>query len=150
MVRSVQGGRLLVDGVLTSGKDRQKPPALEPDMRFLILLSGLLTFLGAQAEEIDQAAALATLQRADSLLIDVRSSEEFSAGALPGAIRIGHDEIAAQIASIAPDKDSPLVLYCRSGRRSGLAKQSLENLGYRQVINAGAYDDLLPLLEAEE
>jgi len=150
VVRSVQGGRLLVDGVLTSGKDRQKPPALEPDMRFLILLSGLLTFLGAQAEEIDQAAALATLQRADSLLIDVRSSEEFSAGALPGAIRIGHDEIAAQIASIAPDKDSPLVLYCRSGRRSGLAKQSLENLGYRQVINAGAYDDLLPLLEAEE
>jgi len=149
-VRSVQGGRLLVDGVLTSGKDRQKPPALEPDMRFLILLSSLLTFLGAQAEEIDQAAALATLQRADSLLIDVRSSEEFSAGALPGAIRIGHDEIAAQIASIAPDKDRPLVLYCRSGRRSGLAKQSLENLGYRQVINAGAYDDLLPLLEAEE
>jgi phage shock protein E len=146
----VQGGRLLVDGVLTSGKDRQKPPALEPDMRFLILLSSLLTFLGAQAEEIDQAAALATLQRADSLLIDVRSSEEFSAGALPGAIRIGHDEIAAQIASIAPDKDRPLVLYCRSGRRSGLAKQSLENLGYRQVINAGAYDDLLPLLEAEE
>ena len=119
-------------------------------MRFLILLSGLLTFLGAQAEEIDQAAALATLQRADSLLIDVRSSEEFSAGALPGAIRIGHDEIAAQIASIAPDKDRHLVLYCRSGRRSGLAKQSLENLGYRQVINAGAYDDLLPLLEAEE
>lgn len=149
-MRSVQGGRLLVDGVLTSGKDRQKPPALEPDMRFLILLSGLLTFLGAQAEEIDQAAALATLQRVDSLLIDVRSSEEFSAGALPGAIRIGHDEIAAQIASIAPDKDRPLVLYCRSGRRSGLAKQSLENLGYRQVINAGAYDDLLPLLEAEE
>lgn len=149
-MRSVQGGRLLVDGVLTSGKDRQKPPALEPDMRFLILLSSLLTFLGAQAEEIDQAAALATLQRADSLLIDVRSSEEFSAGALPGAIRIGHDEIAAQIASIAPDKDRPLVLYCRSGRRSGLAKQSLENLGYRQVINAGAYDDLLPLLEAEE
>jgi len=146
----VQGGRLLVDGVLTSGKDRQKPPALEPDMRFLILLSGLLTFLGAQAEEVDQAAALATLQRADSLLIDVRSSEEFSAGALPGAIRIGHDEIAAQIASIAPDKDRPLVLYCRSGRRSGLAKQSLENLGYRQVINAGAYDDLLPLLEAEK
>lgn len=119
-------------------------------MRFLILLSGLLTFLGAQAEEIDQAAALATLQRADSLLIDVRSSEEFSAGALPGAIRIGHDEIAAQIASIAPDKDSPLVLYCRSGRRSGIAKQSLEALGYRQVVNAGAYDDLLPLLEAEE
>ncbi|MFN3767766.1 MAG: rhodanese-like domain-containing protein [Ectopseudomonas guguanensis] len=119
-------------------------------MRVAILLGGLLTLLGAQAEEADHAAALASLQRADSLLIDVRSAQEFSAGALPGAIRIGHDEIAAQIASIAPDKDRPLVLYCRSGRRSGLAKQSLEELGYRQVINAGAYDDLLPLLEADQ
>jgi len=119
-------------------------------MRLAIALSGLLTFLSAHAEDVDQAAALATLQRGDSRLIDVRSSAEFSAGALPGAIRIGHEDIAAQIASIAPDKDSPLVLYCRSGRRSGLAKQSLETLGYRQVINAGSYDDLLPLLEAKE
>ncbi|MFT0622688.1 rhodanese-like domain-containing protein [Ectopseudomonas guguanensis] len=119
-------------------------------MRLAILLGGLLTLLGAQAEEVDQTAALASLQRADSLLIDVRSAQEFAAGALPGAIRIGHEEIAAQIASIAPDKDRPLVLYCRSGRRSGLAKQSLEELGYRQVINAGAYDELLPLLEADQ
>ncbi|MFV9681202.1 rhodanese-like domain-containing protein [Pseudomonas sp. NY15367] len=118
-------------------------------MRLALVLSGLLIILSAQAEEVDHAAALASLQRADSLLIDVRSAEEFSAGALPGAIRIGHDEIAAQITSIAANKDQPLVLYCRSGRRSGLAKQSLEELGYRQVINAGAYDDLRPLLEAD-
>jgi len=42
------------------------------------------------------------------------------------------------------------VLYCRSGRRSALAQQTLEEMGYSHVINAGAYEDLLPLLENRE
>lgn len=119
-------------------------------MRLILLLTSLLALLTAHAGEIDQASAITALQRSDSLLIDVRSAEEFAEGALPGAIRIGHEDIAAQIASVAPDKDRPLVLYCRSGRRSALAQQSLEEMGYRQVINAGAYDDLRPLLEHRE
>lgn len=119
-------------------------------MRLALPLACLLGISGAQAGEIDQQAALTALQRDDSLLIDVRSAEEFADGALPGAIRIGHEEIATRIAKLSPDKNRPLVLYCRSGRRSGLAQQSLEELGYSQVINAGAYDELRPLLEAGE
>ena len=83
-------------------------------------------------------------------MLATRSAEEFADGALPGAIRIGHEDIAAHIASVAPDKDRPLVLYCRSGRRSALAQQSLEEMGYTRVINAGAYDELLPLLNNDE
>lgn len=119
-------------------------------MRIIFLLAGLLTLLNAHAGEIDQPVAISALQRSDSLLIDVRSAEEFADGSLPGAIRIGHEEIAAQIASVAPDQDRPLVLYCRSGRRSALAQQTLEEMGYSHVINAGAYEDLLPLLENRE
>ncbi|MDG9759439.1 rhodanese-like domain-containing protein [Pseudomonas sediminis] len=119
-------------------------------MRLILLLTSLFALLTAHGGEIDQAAAISALQRSDSLLIDVRSAEEFAEGALPGAIRIGHEDIAAQIASVAPDKDRPLVLYCRSGRRSAIAQQSLEEMGYRQVINAGAYEELRPLLEYRE
>lgn len=119
-------------------------------MRLALVLSGLLSVFSAQAQEIDVTAALSALKQPDSLLIDVRTAEEFAAGALPGAIRIGHEDIATQIARLGEDKQRPLVLYCRSGRRSALAQQSLQALGYRQVINAGAYDDLLPLLENEE
>ena len=53
-------------------------------------------------------AVLDALQSPDGLLIDVRTAEEFAAGALPGAQRIGHEEIAAQIASLAPDLDTPI------------------------------------------
>ncbi|MBN7823219.1 rhodanese-like domain-containing protein [Bowmanella yangjiangensis] len=120
-------------------------------MRLAILfLTGLFTLAGAHAAEVDQAAALETLQDEDSLLIDVRSAEEFADGALPGAINLEHDRIAERIASVAPDKDRPLVLYCRSGRRSSFAQDKLQALGYSRVVNAGAYDDLLPLLERDE
>ena len=65
-------------------------------------------------------------------------AEEFAGGALPGALNITHLQIAEQITSVAPDKNAPVILYCRSGNRSGIAQETLEQLGYTQVINAGA------------
>lgn len=116
-------------------------------MRTLLLSLSLCLPLAAQAGEIDQAAALAALQQPNTVLIDVRSEEEFAAGALPAATLIPHGEIAQRIAEVAPDKTTPIVLYCRSGRRSGIAQDSLQVLGYTQVINAGGYEQLRPALE---
>ncbi|MBA1278612.1 MULTISPECIES: rhodanese-like domain-containing protein [Pseudomonadaceae] len=106
---------------------------------FLLLMMATGTAIGG---EIDQPAALAALQRADSILIDVRTAQEYAEGALPGATRIETQDLSERIASVAPDKDAPIVLYCRSGRRSSAAQDILQDMGYRQVINAGAYQDL--------
>lgn len=106
---------------------------------FLLLMMATGTAIGG---EIDQPAALAALQRADSILIDVRTAQEYAEGALPGATRIETQDLSERIANVAPDKDAPIVLYCRSGRRSSAAQDLLQEMGYRQVINAGAYQDL--------
>lgn len=103
----------------------------------------------AQAGDIDQAAALTQLAKPGTLLIDVRSADEFASGALPGAHNISHEQIAEQISRLAPDKSAPIVLYCRSGRRSGLAQDSLQALGYQQVINAGSIDSLKAAQQAK-
>lgn len=103
----------------------------------------------AQAGEIDQAAALTQLAKPGTLLIDVRSADEFASGALPGAHNISHERIAEQISRVAPDKSAPIVLYCRSGRRSGLAQDALQALGYQQVINAGGIDSLKAAQQAK-
>jgi phage shock protein E len=76
------------------------------------------------------------------LWIDVRSEAEFTQGHLPGAILVPHDTIAAKIATLAPDKSQPIQLYCRSGRRSGIAAQVLKDMGYTAVTNAGGYEQL--------
>lgn len=106
---------------------------------FLLLMLSTTAAIGG---EIDQPAALKALQRADSVLIDVRTAQEYADGALPGATRIETEDLAGRIASVAPDKDTPVVLYCRSGRRSSAAQDLLKQLGYSQVIDAGGYEDL--------
>jgi phage shock protein E len=65
------------------------------------------------------------------LVIDVRSAEEYAAGHVPGAVNIPNDQVASRLAEIPKDKD--VVLYCRSGRRSGLAAETLEANGYKDL-----------------
>jgi phage shock protein E len=80
--------------------------------------------------------------RQKAVWIDVRTAEEFAQGHLEGAVNIPHDEIGKRIAKLVPDKNAEIHLYCRSGRRSGLARQTLIDLGYTKVINDGAYEKL--------
>lgn len=110
-------------------------------MRSLLLAIALLTGGPVLAGPIDHSAAMVAMAKPNAVLIDVRTSQEFAAGALPGARHIPHFRIAEGIAAVAPDKDTPIVLYCRSGRRSSLAQDRLLEMGYRQVINAGGYQD---------
>lgn len=77
-----------------------------------------------------------------ALVIDVRSPGEFSRGHVDGALNIVHTDIEALAAAIGPDQDRSVVLYCGSGRRSGLAITELEELGYTALFNATGYDAL--------
>lgn len=79
----------------------------------------------------------------EGLWIDVRSAAEYEQGHLPGAINVAHTEIGYAITSLAPDKAQPIKLYCGSGRRAGLALQTLESMGYSRVSNEGGYNELI-------
>ena len=79
---------------------------------------------------------------AHSLWIDVRTAEEYRAGHLEGAVHIPFDEIEQKITAISADKTQDIQLYCRSGRRSGIALETLRRMGYNNVTNAGAYEQL--------
>jgi len=79
---------------------------------------------------------------AGALLVDVRTRAEFDAGHLEGAILIPHEEIAVRSAELGGDKARSIVVYCRSGHRSGKAARALADLGYVNVINGGGYEGL--------
>ena len=57
-----------------------------------------------------------------TLIIDVRTAEEFAAGHFPGAINIPHEDIIQGIKESNVGKDQTVLLYCRSGNRSGQAE----------------------------
>ena len=83
--------------------------------------------------EMSQAALLEhQAKHADHLFVlDVRSPEEFREGHVPGAVNVPYDQIAARIAEVPKDKD--VVLYCRSGRRAGIAADVLAANGYTRL-----------------
>ena len=84
-----------------------------------------------------------TTGKAKGVWIDVRSAEEFNAGHLQDAVNIPHDKIIEGVKAIGSDKDAPINLYCRSGRRAEAALTELKNAGYTNVTNHGGYEDLV-------
>lgn len=79
----------------------------------------------------------------DVYWIDVRSASEYADGHVAGAVNIPHTEIAERIGEVTADKDATLYLYCRSGRRSGMALNALREAGYDGAVNVGGLDDAL-------
>lgn len=83
-------------------------------------------------------SAPATPVAADCILvIDVRTEREFRASAVEGAVNVPLSQLEHRIREVAADPATPLVLYCASGARSGVACMMLRQLGYSNVDNAG-------------
>jgi len=71
-----------------------------------------------------------------AVLIDVREADEYAAGHIPGAVNVPLSALTG-IAAAAPDKNSPLFVYCLSGGRSSQAVSALKSAGYVSVTNIG-------------
>ncbi len=75
---------------------------------------------------------------AGAQLVDVRSPQEFAAGALPGAINLPLQQV--EYASEKLKSENAVLIYCLSGQRSELARQALDSMGFDNVSNIGAYE----------
>jgi phage shock protein E len=86
---------------------------------------------------------------ADVVWIDVRTAEEYQEGHLAGATFIPHDEIEKGVAQLNLARDTPIYLYCRSGNRAGVVKETLQAAHYTNVTNIGGLDDAQKLATGE-
>jgi rhodanese-related sulfurtransferase len=68
-------------------------------------------------------------------LVDVREDSEWANGHLPGAIHLGKGIIERDIENAVPAKTTPMVLYCGGGYRSAIAAESLQKMGYTNVMS---------------
>lgn len=73
--------------------------------------------------------------------VEVRTPEEYGSGHYPGAVNIPLNEVLSRIDEFK-DMQKPVVLYCRSGNRSGMAAALLKQHGITEVYNGGGLDDL--------
>ena len=77
----------------------------------------------------------------EHIILDTREQEEFDEGHIPNAILIPYTEIDTMAEGILTDKDAQILVYCRSGRRSKIAAESLAKLGYTNVKEFGGIID---------
>lgn len=122
---------------------------------FLLVLAiipvAAFAFGQAQADYEDTATLekLIAGKTTPYLLVDVRTPEEYASGHIPTAINIPVTEIGSR----PPTKDlsALIIVYCRSGSRSGMAQRTLQEMGYRNVINFGSvYKWEMPLVEGDQ
>ena len=69
--------------------------------------------------------------------LDVRTPEEFAEGHIAGAVLLPYDQVEQKATSMLPEKEKPIIVYCRSGRRSAIAADALRGLGYKDVKDFG-------------
>jgi len=81
------------------------------------------------------------LAAAGAVFVDVRSPGEFAAGNRPGSLNIPLDQITKGAAAL--DKNKPVILCCASGARSGIAAGILRGMGFKNVTNAGPWQNTL-------
>jgi molybdopterin/thiamine biosynthesis adenylyltransferase/rhodanese-related sulfurtransferase len=95
----------------------------------------VLRQIKSRIEEIDPSAAREQSAHG-AVLIDVRETEEWSAGHVPGAKHVPKSHLESRVEGAAPDRSVPVVLYCASGNRSAWAARTLiEDLGYEHVTS---------------
>ena len=93
-------------------------------------------------EMITQEEAKALMDSEENyVILDVRTEEEFAEKRIAGAILIPYDEIEARAEGELTDKAQLILVYCRSGRRSKIAAETLANLGYTNVKEFGGIND---------
>ena len=100
--------------------------------------------MGAKADSqlVSADEALKILKdNGNATLLDVRTPAEFAEGYIAGAVNIAVEELADRVSELPADKAAPIIVYCRSGRRSAIAAATLIDLGYTAVYDLGGIQD---------
>lgn len=110
-------------------------------MTLLLLLAGCGaagTSGKSDYRQISQEEAKEMMDTQEVLILDVREQEEYDSGHIPGAVLLPVGTITEESAAeIIPEKDTTVLVYCRSGNRSKTAAQALADLGYTNICEFG-------------
>jgi len=130
----------------------------------MLIVSGTLIYAGGRnervAQETNAPAAIEEPLSSEKLaeiiasgdpntyLVDVRTEGEYNAGAIPSATNIPFDVIAGNLPT--EDRSARIIVYCRSGNRSAVAADTLEELGFTNILDFGGVSNWKGELEVRQ
>ena len=91
-------------------------------------------------KNVGNLEATRLINSANALLVDVRETKEFEGGRLPKAVHIPLSQLASRADELARHAGRPVVAYCMTGNRSGLAAKALARIGFKDIYRlSGGY-----------
>lgn len=103
------------------------------NMKAIIILLSFFLFFSLNAQDMKKK----------TIWIDVRTTEEFNSGHIEGALHIPYEDIGKEIVKHVKNKNATIKVYCKVGGRAGIAKKTLDKMGYKNVTNAGGYEKIM-------
>lgn len=86
---------------------------------------------------ITQEEAKEMMEKEDTIVLDVRTKAEYDEGYIENAVLLPVTNIKERAEEVLPDRNTTILVYCRSGNRSKTASKELINLGYTNVYDFG-------------
>lgn len=107
----------------------------------VMAVAGCGASAGSTAPEVEAASVVDMVE--SRIVIDVRTPAEYAAGHIAGAqnINVEAADFGSKLASL--DKDGSYLVYCHSGRRSGIAAAQMASAGFTDIVDGGAMADLI-------
>lgn len=118
--------------------------------KLLFILVCMLMLTGCEEEPVEENKKVAPINKITcndvnplvanegAIVIDVRTSEEYDTDHIENAININSETIKYTIKGKIKDLDTPIIVYCQSGRRSAQSAKELVELGYTKVYDMGS------------
>jgi rhodanese-related sulfurtransferase len=91
--------------------------------------------------KISPAEAKEIMDNEETIVLDVRTKQEYDQGHIEGSVLLPVDEISAKAEEVLKDKEAKILVYCRSGNRSATAAKTLIEMGYENVLDFGGIID---------
>ena len=111
----------------------------------LICILSLSIITGCENSEVETKEIVGSvntmkdvMEKNNYIILDVRTKEEYEEGHVKDSINIPYDEIDE---NVDLDKEKTIMVYCKSGKRSSIAYETLKELGY-DVLDLGAYESI--------
>jgi molybdopterin/thiamine biosynthesis adenylyltransferase/rhodanese-related sulfurtransferase len=131
---------------LVKWRARRSRLKLDKELKILIQEHGMVSYrelLEQKRRDVPEVDAREALRMREhgATFVDVREQDEFDQGAIPGAVHIPRGFLEMRIEESVRDPESPIVVFCAGGTRSLFAAETLQQLGYRQVVSmAGGFN----------
>lgn len=114
--------------------------------KFFVLLLGIFLLVGCSSNSdnnlISYTEAKEKIINNGAVVVDVRTEDEYNEKHIAGSVLLSLDNINEDsVANVIASKDTPIIVYCRSGNRSSQALVKLETLGYTEVYDLGSIDN---------